>query len=231
MNPIAIFYHCLFFLGDATKPLESARLIVPEQMDVLKTTGLLDTASHFLVGVNGGSESEASVKEFIPAKAECVYHGLRSRNENLTVVELEKWLPGHDDWYVLYFHAKGATHPVVDPFSSIWRRCMMRHNLLNWKQCVADLDAGYEAVGCHWMEPPNTPKGQYIFAGTFWWAKAGFLLTLPSIMDRDRIKVSGIESLESRYEAEVILGNGPRPPRIKDYHPNWNPSRIATCLA
>ena len=106
---------------------------------------------------------------------------------------------------------------------------MERTVIHSWRQCVADLEGGYDVVGCHYMEPPETPPGQRIMAGNFWWSRATFLLTLPSIMKRDRIRLSGLDSAESRYEAEVILGNGPRLPRVKDYHPGWNPSKIATC--
>lgn len=228
MNPIAIFYHCLFFIDG--KPLAAAPGIVAEQMNALAMTGLLDAAQFMLVGVNGGDESVDLVEKLIPKKAQVVYHGQQCRNEVRTVIELEKWLPGHSDWLVFYFHSRGASHPPGDDFTTTWRRCMMKHDVFNWRTCVKDLET-YEAVGCHWMEPPATPVGQYIFAGTFYWARASFLLTLPSILDRDRIKVSGIDAHESRYEAEVWLGNGPRPPKWKDYHGDghWNPSKIGTC--
>lgn len=231
MKPIAIFYHCLFYGGTPPQLLPAAIPIITEQMLALSGTGLLDAASYFLVGINGGSESRPFIDNCIPVEADCVMHGLDCKNENRTILELEKWLPEHKDWHVLYFHSRGATHPLGDGFTGQWRACMMKHNVLNWKQCIQDLDAGYDAVGAHWMEPPATPVSQYIFAGTFWWATSNYLLTLPSIMERERIKMSGIDSHESRYEAEVWIGNGPKRPRVKDYHgPNWNPSKIATCI-
>lgn len=228
MNPIAIFYHCLFYLGD--KLLPAACQIVSDQMRALKHTGLLDACSHFEVGINGGMESLEIARLMFPMKAKIVLHGLETRNECLTIRQIENWLPGKVDYYVLYFHSKGATKPLGDSFTGTWRACMMRHNIFNWRQCVRDLNQGYEAVGVHWMEPPATPPGQHIFAGTFWWAKSSYLATLPSIMDRDRIKVSGLGAFDSRYESEVWIGNGPRIPKVKDYHgPGWNPSKIATC--
>lgn len=87
----------------------------------------------------------------------------------------------------------------------------------NWKQCVADLE-NHDIVCSHWMW--NMADGtQHIAAGNFWWATSNFLVKLPSFMIRDRIKVSGLDSVESRFEAEVILGNGPRP-NVKSYRPN-----------
>lgn len=226
---IALFYHCLFFTSPPIKECPAAIEVVFEQMEILKQTGLLDAAQHFMVGVNGGAESRIYVQSLIPSKAEVHYHGLECHNENRTVLALEQWLPGHEDWYVLYFHAKGATWPYSDFMRSRWRECMNRCCLKNWQRCVDDLRVGFEAVGVHYMEYPETPPDQRIFGGTFCWARASYLLTLPSIMDRERIKLSGLDSPESRYEAEVWFGNGPRRPRVRDYHPNWNPSKVHTC--
>ncbi len=227
---IAIFYHCLFFMDRPDNPLHNGIAIVREQMEQLRNTGLLEAAKELHVGINGGYESLKVANSLLPDKAQVELHTLECHTENRTILMLERWLPGHDDWYVLYFHAKGATHPAGDSFTATWRGCMTKGVITNWRTCVADLDAGYEAVGSHWMVPPKTPEGQHIFAGTFFWAKASFLLTVPSILERDRIKVSGLDSPESRYEAEVWLGNGPRVPRVKDYHgPDWDPSKMGTC--
>lgn len=219
MKPIAIFYHGLFVLGDLPEILPAAFDIIPKQMEMLTESGLLYEASEFHVGINGGPESVSFVKSLIPGKAQVKYHGIQCRNECRTMRMIEEWLPGHDDWYVLYAHSKGATHPTGHDLSTRWRHCMMNHLVSNWKNCVANLDAGYDSVGCHWMTGAETPPGQSIWAGNFWWAKSNFLKTLPSIMERDRLKVSGIDSINSRYESEVWIGNGPTLPRVKDYHP------------
>jgi hypothetical protein len=227
--PLAIFYHCLFEMGEPPQFSETAFTIISEQMQTLKEVGLLAEASHFCVGLNGGEESLAVASMVIPEKAKIVLHGLQCHNECRTIREIEKWVPGHEGWNVLYFHAKGCTHPFGDPMRLRWRRCMENTVFHNWRQCVADLDSGFEVVGVHYMQPLATPPGQYIMAGNFWWAKASFLITLPSILKRDRIKQSGLDSVESRYESEVFIGNGPRPPVVMDYHKNWNPSLIGTC--
>lgn len=230
MKPIAIFYHCLFLKDRPDHLLPAAIGIVHDQMTEAERVGLLQAAAEFHAGINGGDESVGIAQAVLPKTAKVVLHGLQCHTENRTILMLEHWLPAHPDWYVLYFHAKGATHPAGDGFTGRWRACMMKGVVTNWRRCVADLDAGYDAVGSHWMVPPATPPGQHIFAGTFWWATSNFLRTLPSIEARDRIKVSGLDSAESRYEAEVWLGNGPRVPRVRDYHgPLWNPSKIDTC--
>ena len=229
MNPIAIFYHCLFALGDPPVFLPNAVNIITDQMDHLKQSGLEDAATEIIVGINGGEESRPIARLLLPSKAKLVMHGLQCRNECRTILTLEQWLPGHEDWYVLWFHSKGATKPPGDPLATRWRQCMTRHCIFNWRKCVSALDGGYDVAGAHYMHPPATPPGQHIMAGNFWFAKASFLLNLPSIMKRERIKQSGIDALESRFESEVWLGNGPRLPKIKDYHEDWNPSKWATC--
>lgn len=231
MSRIAIFYHCLFFRGDPPVQVPSGIQVVGEQMEIIKDNGLLDASEYVSIGINGGDESQVYSSMLIPKKAKVHFHGLDSRNENSTLLNLEQWLPGNSGWNVLYFHSKGATWPYDDYMRSRWRGCMMRNLICNWRQCVKDLDSGFDSVGCHWMVPPATPKGQHIWAGTFWWAKSDYLLTLPSIMNRDRIKLSGLKHQDSRYESEVWIGNGPRLPKIKDYHgPNWNPSKVSTCI-
>jgi len=219
MKNIAIFYHCLFFMGDPPDLSEKALLVVREQMDALKASGLEDAAQEIHIGVNGGEESEMC-RDMLPAKAQVTYHGLQSKSENLTCVMMENWVKTHPGWAVLYFHSKSATHAIGSSYGEYadnWRRRMMYHCVENWRQCVSDLDQ-YEACGSHWLTGQGWDKSQHYFAGTFFWVRSEFWATIPSIYTRQRIKDSGIDSLESRYEAEIILGNGPRLPSVKNYY-------------
>lgn len=219
---IAIFYHGLFYFGTPPELSFNALDIVQEQWNQVQTSGLLDAASEIIIGINGGPESEEVARLVFPAKAKLVLHGLESKAENLTIVEMEKWVPSHPDWYVLYFHSKGVTHAAdsqYGKYSASWRRTMMGHLVGNWRNCVEDLRNGYEAAGCNWLTGMGWDKSQNIFGGNFFWARASFLSTLPSIYARQRIKDSGIASAESRYESEVWIGNGPRLPVVRVYHP------------
>jgi len=163
-----------------------------------------------------GSHHNRGISEAVlEQRAKRVLHGLESRAENLTIVELEKWAPSHPGWNVLYFHARGATRDSgsdYDQFIDRWRECMMRHCISNWQNCVALLDSGYDAVGAHWMPPHR------IFGGNFWWATSDYLATVEHLSERDRVKVSGIAALASRYEAEVWIGHGKRIPKTQDLH-------------
>jgi hypothetical protein len=100
---------------------------------------------------------------------------------------------------------------------------MMHHLITNWKTAVAELDGGCEAVGCNYLRPEDYPGlvGCPYFAGTFWFARASFLKTIPPITQSPAVKQHGLDAFESRYEAESWIGQGPRRPRIKDFSPGW----------
>lgn len=217
MKPIAIFYHTLFHLKE---PVPAAMAITEEAMRLMRESELLQNCQQLTVGINGTPvESERFASTYLPNRARIIWHGLQSRSENLTIIEIEKFVKDNPGWCVLYFHCKGATHTLISDygmFAGRWRRCMLRNLVTNWQQCVKDLHQGYDAVGCHWMTGMGVDKSQHYFAGNFFWATSDFLATVPSMFLRDRIKMSGIDSYESRYEAEVWIGNG-KLPKIKDY--------------
>jgi len=220
---ISIFYHTLFFKDTPQNLLPASLEITIDQMGLLKKSGLLDIASEVIIGVNGGIESTELANSILPPTFKIIFHGLENKNENLTISEIEKWIPGHEDHLVLYFHCKGGSYAPNHGITTAWRNCMMKHLITNWKQCVDDLNSGYDAVGCHWLTEHDYPTLVHIpiFGGNFWWAKASFLATLPSIREASAVILHGIQSHSSRYEAEVWLGNGKQIPKIKDYHNTW----------
>ena len=205
-------------------PVPAAPEIIRSQIQALTSSGLLRSADRLYIGVNGGPESFEIASKLFPSKAIVHFHGSECRNELRTMLMLERFVEetaryGTDDWSVCYHHSKGASHPVGDDQNTKWRRCMEKHVIHNWRACVSALDSGYEAAGAHYLSPPNTPGDQRYFAGTFFWARSRYLHTIPSILERERLYESGIDSLESRFEAEVYIGNARRPPRIMDFHP------------
>jgi hypothetical protein len=219
--PILIFYHCVFRIDD--KPLPAARSIVHEQMQALRDSGLEDAASEIHVGINGTDiTSGPHALGLLPQKAEIRFHGDQCRNELRTLLMIEDLCKTHEgEAYILSFHSKGASHPPDSDYAKLmstpWRNRMMFHLVQDWRRCVMDL-RNFEAVGCHWLTQQGWDKSQHYFAGTFFWTRASFFRTIPSVITRQRIKDSGIDSYDSRFEAEVHLGNGPRLPKIKDYY-------------
>lgn len=221
MPNTVVFYHAYLFSGTPPDLLPNAFNVVADQMKRLKTSGLADAASEIIIGLNGGEESREVMSLIAPEKAKIVLHGLESKCENPTIVVMEEWLKANLwESNILYFHAKGSSHDPATHYGDFdrrWRERMMFHCVDNWRQCMEDLKQ-VEAVGAHWLTGQGHDHSQHYFAGTFWWCRASFLRTIPSIMTRERIKMSGIGAAESRYEAEVVLGNGPRLPVIKNYY-------------
>jgi hypothetical protein len=221
-RPIAIFFHGLFFLGDPPRHMPNAGCIIANQIVQMIDSGLWEAAAEIHFGINGGAESESVFNAIVPQKPgmTVTYHGLKSQSENLTIAMIETWVKTHPGWNVLYLHSKGASHPPDSDYaqrvSKPWREAMMQDLVVNWRQCVADLDAGHDVACMVWLWDQGWDKSQHYAAGTFFWATSDFLAKLPSIYLRDRIKQDGIGAASSRFEAEVWIGNGPRP-KVKTY--------------
>jgi hypothetical protein len=221
---IVVVYHACFLIGDPPELKAAAFNIVSEFMQAIQLTGLLGRCDELIVGLNGGPESEDYALMTMPSKAKVVYHGVQCRNENRTILEIEKHVRSHsEEAFYLYAHAKGSSHELDSDYGKFvgrWRRCMLGHLVGGWQNAVYELERGCQAVGCHWMQNQGHDQSQHYFAGGWWWATASFLRGVPSLLKRDRIKVSGIESPESRYESEVWLCNEGRIPIHVDLAPD-----------
>lgn len=219
MKNTAIFYHCLFGIGESFTLLPQAGCVVSDQMTQLVNSGLWDAASEIQIGINGGQESVPIAQHIIPPKANLHFHGLQCRTENRTVEMLLNWTKTHPGWDVLYFHSKSASHPGNSDYALRvavpWKNAMMQDLVVNWRQCVADLET-HDIACMVWLWDMGWDKSQHIPAGNFLWLTSDFAAKLPSLYLRARIKEDGIDAATSRYEAEVAWGNGVRP-NVKAY--------------
>ena len=211
---IAVFFHCIISGGSIPVDTEFACSVIQEQMAAHKQSGLLDAAEEVYIGVNGGLEDVGVVRMFVPStKAIFLAHGPKATTEIPTLSFLRAWLPGHEGWRVIYTHTKSVTHPGEN-FYTVWRQRMTKAVIWGWRDCVADLSNGTDACGCHWLTPQEFPKlvKSPFFGGTFWWAKADYLKTLPQLP---------AATWANRFEAESWIGRGNPKPRVKDYYPGW----------
>jgi hypothetical protein len=193
---------------------ESACRIIQSQMRALKDSGLLDAADEFHVGLNGGHDDAEIVRMFSPClKVDIREHGPGATSEIPTMKWLREWLPDHQDWYVLYFHIKGISHPT-DPFYARWRQRMEKAVVWGWRDCVAQLDSGVDACGCHWLTPEQFPAmvTSPFFGGTFWFATAKYLIQLPPLP---------AATWANRFEAESWIGRRRPYPKVMDFLPGW----------
>ena len=217
---IAIYYHCrlsdapTFTPGTdhAAHPIDPAfaAWLMNSQMRALERSGLAAAAEEIHIGVNGDKQDTALAKLIAPKNSQVVSHGNKAVSEIQTLNLLRRWLPEHSDWVVFYHHIKAISHPTHAGYQA-WRQRMEDACVWRWKQCVSDLEAGYDAVGCHWLTPkefPGTVKSPF-FGGNFFWATAKFLATLPPLAPA---------TWQNRHEAESWIGYSKQKPKIKDYY-------------
>lgn len=210
---IAVFYHCKI-CGWGIPDSDFAVRLVASQMDALNKSGLADAADEIHVGINGGTYPAATLRNLAPKKAFLHVHGDDATSEIPTLRVLQdEWLRGKQGWYVLYHHSKSVTHPNHALYEN-WKNRMQGVCVMRWRECVADLDAGYEAVGCHWLTGQQYPGVICIpfFGGTFWWATANYLMQLPTLPPA---------TWGGRGEAECWIGRRRPYPKVKDYIPGW----------
>lgn len=218
-SKIAIFFHGAFYLNGEFAP--HAFNVIQSIMNAMQASGLTDTADEIYCGVNGGEESVPFAETVFPEKAVKVYHSLECKNELRTVMLMQKTMAGRKGWKVLYFHAKGISHSPDEKMITNWRNCMLRHLVTNWLLCVNALNAGAETAGTHWLEG-QVDGTMALYGGNWYWVKSEFLDTLPPIENNVRIPLmGGLDSAQSRFEAEVFISTGPRLPKIKDFHRGW----------
>ena len=213
MKPIAIFWHTIFSGGSRPIDTSYACGIMADQMESLRKSGLLAAISEITIGVNGDDEDAGIARLFAPASAKIVPHGIGSTTEIPTMNLIRRWLPGHTDWLVFYGHLKGISHPWL-PSDMAWRARMEQACIWNWRNCVKELENNVDACGCHWLTPEKYPASvaSPFFGGTFWVARAEYLLTLPTLPPA---------IWQNRYAAEKWIGSGARRPRVVDFYPGW----------
>ena len=184
-------------------------------MSALKNSGLQRAASHIMVGVNGGDFDAIAAAQLMPPEANLIQWPAHFRGELPTLNHLQKWLPDHPDWYVLYHHCKGAIHKGELAYD-VWRRRMQAATVDTWTRAISDMDNGIDSVGAHWLTPEVYPSmvTSPFWGGNFWWATSNFLSTLPPMPETATTRAEF-------YLAESWIGRGPRRPIIKDYCPGW----------
>jgi hypothetical protein len=186
-----------------------------EQMALIVSSGLYENCHALIIGVNAavGSEDAQFVSDNAPAGATLVFHGEEAESLLPTMRLLQDWIKGHEDWAVGFAHAKSVTHRH-DPMRQAWRRCLEHHVIEHWQKCVNHIERGFDAVGCHWIQGEGFGVPKVFFGGVFWWSTAKFLLTLPKLKEK-------VEDRADWYRPEFLIGEGPRLPIVKDFHPAW----------
>ena len=159
-------------------------------MDALEASGVLDAASVFV-------RNECAPETF----------------EFPTLDMVRGFAQGSGDYAVLYLHTKGvhrSSESIID-----WRECMLYWMVERWRECVAQIEAGYDAVGIN-----HVPTPERHFQGNFWWASTRYLASLGPVADITFRP--NYEDQTERHKAEFWLlsrdGRGYQP-----YHHHLDP--------
>ena len=218
---IAVFYH--LYIPD----IETSWIWwVEEQIGLLKTCGLADEATINMcitmpIGMTN-THNDYTFDEMVVQYIKNNYPfvnilSIRGTQEQPNLFEGHTLKHLYDyslknDGYVLYFHNKGMSNNFFKVFGIIgkdheWRQYMNKYSVKKWKECVAKLDEGYEAVG------PNYDKDFYPFAGNFWWARNDYIRQLSDPLKIDsyfNFKYVPIEEIRNAFEHWV----GTKRPKI-----------------
>lgn len=198
MTELHAFYHC-WCDGDWIDP-------VSEFFDSAEWSGLTDHLPCVNVGLVGSAENRQEVIRTLLSVSPIPVNIVAEADEGFEQVTLAR-LQAHmavNDGYVLYCHTKGAFSDN-NGLSAPWRRSMIHDLVACWRERVAELDSGYDAVGGHRIHPPH---GGGYFGGNMWMARGEHIRRLPPL------------SYSSRYEAEIWIAQR-EDAKLLDVRPGW----------
>lgn len=172
------FYH-VYANGDWQPPVQ-------EHIQSLQQSGLLQNIEHMYVGYVGDDKRIQEVETFIDSQLPTITINKSKKGwEQETMRKIPQYLSNNP---VLYTHTKGASDP--SPINVAWRRSMTKECVIKWERALCTLDK-HDIAGCHWVSSADL---KWFFGGTFWWATAEYLKTLPEIRN------------ENRWQAEHWIG-------------------------
>jgi hypothetical protein len=225
-HPLAIFHHSRLSGGrqyvdyanrtpNIINP-KFARSVFLDQMKALVDCGLYENANEIILGVNAAIEDAdgAFVEANHPPGSKRKYWGADAESLLPTMRFMQEWAKAHPNWYVLFFHTKSVNH-AGDPLFSNWRLCSEKVVLRNWRQCVKDLDAGFDASGPHWLTPEQYGEniGTAFFGGGIFWVTAKFLCPIPLLPEKPTCT-------NDWYKPEHLVGSTTRP-NVANRAPHW----------
>lgn len=151
----------------------------------------------FHIGIVGTPENRSQVKTWLSQRVQYnICAEADSGWEQVTQIPMWEYSKTHEG-LILYAHTKGA-YSGID-VNVRWRRSMIYWNVIRWQDAVEQLKT-HGAVGCHWIQPlismPEHTKGNWMFAGTFFWTHCNLMRTWNK------------PALTHRHEAEGFIGYG-----------------------
>jgi len=183
---------------------------VNEHIAALKSHDLYKNLNKFYIGFVGNVANIDLAKQHITQK--CDFEVIKESPagwEQETMKEIPS-LIANKSANVLYAHTKSASD--TSEINVAWRKSMTFFNIVKWKKASGKLKT-YDTCGCHLVEDQTT--GVPFYGGTFWWATAKYLQTLPPIKENNR------------WDAELWIGQNPEAKHF-DTNPGWPAHNLFT---
>lgn len=192
--------------------------ILKEQVELLETTGLVDSAKEVNIIMQFNENSFKWLRDKWKDRNNIVYHNYgdayKEWYEATTMQTIQKDVHStENDFYVLCMTAKGMSHTSESHHN--WRKYMQYFTVEKWKECVEKLNEGYELVGSPWLDNPPYP----FMAGTFFWAKASYLRRCKKLLSPEEanFKPQFEGQPHHRFDLECWPGSGN--PKAYDMNP------------
>lgn len=170
------------------------RELVSDQIGRLKDSGLYDATSRFYVSciVKDNDEAEELRRIIGGDKTEFVAVETDPMKFEYPALEFIRDKSRTEDCLIYYFHTKGISYYAGERtdrhFMTLrrnidaWRHMMEYFLFYKWQVAVNALTEGYDTYGCYRLPP--YPKTYYLYAGNFWWARSGYLRSLPPFPEK-----------------------------------------------
>lgn len=146
--------------------------IYENQVQLLKSSGLLDITENVYIGVSGPMPEI----DLFP-KAKIIVHNEKlEEGENQTLRKMYEMCQTIEPCKIWYIHTKGASRKTVDNTDS-WRKYLEYFVITKHKNCIEALDE-YDACGAEWRKHHD----RSLFVGNFWWANSSYIKYLENIL-------------------------------------------------
>lgn len=174
--------------------LNHATEIFRELTRDIAESGLEAAADYYVIGSSGGEANYLAACEMAPKKAVVVENPLDSIAELPTLQLVHDWAKENPDAYAVYLHGKGSLHsgPTKSMWTT-WRHCMSNVVIHSWRDCVKDLDDGFDCSGPHLITPEQYPSlcSSSYYGGNFWHATCKHICRLIPIDHKGWTRYSG----------------------------------------
>lgn len=195
---VTVFWHISALKGHYSR----TERIVSRQWNRLGDSGLLQNAAIKIGFINTGGLNRSELYKNVPTLEKIFQHPhvdvvteAKHGNECVTTSQLSQFArkfvtqyPAKSQ-YILYFHSRGVTHGDPPSPEDDWTQAMEYFTIDHWPHAIRKIVAGEaltsgielwpHAKAMHSDDSEHPGKDMWLYSGSFWWATASYLASLP----------------------------------------------------